>query len=337
MQRYQASQLKMQIGSQPHRGVPVGLQRIKQHAWRGCPPAIRLSQTHTIHTSRLPSTRALSASISGEDDSQRWSAAEGVVSSPVTDAPLQAPVPSKQPALALLKRLLPAATCCACVGCLLAAGPAAAAATAAAAVQPSSPTAGPVVVAGVGGLLVGIGSCIFASAFAVLVFFAVPTMLAWRKTATALALLARVAAEELPDTAAAMRLGGMEVTDAIEELSLLGSDLTAGVRNTAANFEAAQAAVRGSGAAVRAASDRLLPHVRGAAEAVVQERAALPPVSPDLKEAARNAGLAAKRARAAITGVDLLKRAGIVGKRMQRERGQQEPKYSMERPIAAHA
>lgn len=158
----------------------MGLQRVKLHAWRGCPPAIRLNQTSTPHTSRLPSTRAVSAVISGVDDSQRWAAAEGAVSSPVRDTPLQAPVPPKQPkqpVLALLRRLLPFVACCACVGCLLAAGPAAAAAMAAAAVQPSSPTAGPMVVAGVGGLLVGIGACIFASAFAVLVFFAVPTML----------------------------------------------------------------------------------------------------------------------------------------------------------------
>ena len=34
--------------------------------------------------------------------------------------------------------------------------------------------------------------------------------------------LARVAAAEVPDTAAAVRLSGMEVTEAVEELSLLG-------------------------------------------------------------------------------------------------------------------
>lgn len=45
---------------------------------------------------------------------------------------------------------------------------------------------------------------------------------AWRRTAVALEQLARVAAAEVPDTAAAMRLSGMEVTEAIEEMSLLG-------------------------------------------------------------------------------------------------------------------
>lgn len=33
-------------------------------------------------------------------------------------------------------------------------------------------------------------------------------------------------ATEVPDTAAAMRLSGMEVTDAVEELSLMGCDFS---------------------------------------------------------------------------------------------------------------
>lgn len=37
-----------------------------------------------------------------------------------------------------------------------------------------------------------------------------------------MALLARVTAEEVPETAAAVRLGGLEVTDAVQELGLLG-------------------------------------------------------------------------------------------------------------------
>ncbi len=47
---------------------------------------------------------------------------------------------------------------------------------------------------------------------------------AWRRTANAMALLARVTAEEVPETAAAVRLGGLEVTDAVQELGLLGCD-----------------------------------------------------------------------------------------------------------------
>lgn len=42
--------------------------------------------------------------------------------------------------------------------------------------------------------------------------------------------LARVAAAEVPDTAAAMRLSGMEVTDAVQELSLLGCAVRAAKR-----------------------------------------------------------------------------------------------------------
>lgn len=51
---------------------------------------------------------------------------------------------------------------------------------------------------------------------------ATPVLQAWRRAAIALEQLARTTAAEVPDTAASMRLSGLEVTDAIEELSLLG-------------------------------------------------------------------------------------------------------------------
>ena len=49
-----------------------------------------------------------------------------------------------------------------------------------------------------------------------------PTAQAWRRTAMALECLVRVLEAEVPDTAATLRLSGMELSDAIEEVSLLG-------------------------------------------------------------------------------------------------------------------
>ena len=43
----------------------------------------------------------------------------------------------------------------------------------------------------------------------------------WRRTARELQLLARALEQEIPDTAASMRLTGLELADAIQEVSLL--------------------------------------------------------------------------------------------------------------------
>lgn len=48
---------------------------------------------------------------------------------------------------------------------------------------------------------------------------------AWRRTALALRLLAATVTEEVPDTAATLRLSGLELADAIEEVSLPSQDL----------------------------------------------------------------------------------------------------------------
>lgn len=49
-----------------------------------------------------------------------------------------------------------------------------------------------------------------------------PALQAWRRTAVAMEVLLRVLEAEIPDTAATLRLSGLELADAIEEVSLLG-------------------------------------------------------------------------------------------------------------------
>ena len=51
-------------------------------------------------------------------------------------------------------------------------------------------------------------------------------MQAWRRTAQSVEALALSLEREVPDTAATMRLSGLELADAIGEVTLLGADLT---------------------------------------------------------------------------------------------------------------
>ena len=59
-------------------------------------------------------------------------------------------------------------------------------------------------------------------------------MQAWRRTAQSVEALALSLEREVPDTAATMRLSGLELADAIGEVTLLGADLTE-VRTTSAD------------------------------------------------------------------------------------------------------
>ncbi|XP_058096630.1 uncharacterized protein LOC131242176 isoform X2 [Magnolia sinica] len=84
---------------------------------------------------------------------------------------------------------------------------------------------------------------------------------AFKKAAESLEKLLDVTREELPDTMAAVRLSGMEISDLTMELSDLGQEITQGVRN--------------STRAVRMAEDRLRRLTNMAPAALVQEKATL--------------------------------------------------------------
>nr|GLL38708.1 uncharacterized protein LOC109172450 isoform X1 [Ipomoea trifida] len=61
---------------------------------------------------------------------------------------------------------------------------------------------------------------------------AIPTLLAFRRAASSLEKLMDVTREELPETMAAVRLSGMEISDLTMELSDLGQEITHGVRRS---------------------------------------------------------------------------------------------------------
>ncbi|XP_073293443.1 uncharacterized protein [Primulina huaijiensis] len=61
---------------------------------------------------------------------------------------------------------------------------------------------------------------------------AIPTLLAFRRAAESLEKLMDATREELPDTMAAIRLSGMEISDLTTELNDLGQEITQGIRNS---------------------------------------------------------------------------------------------------------
>nr|XP_043616504.1 uncharacterized protein LOC122588449 isoform X2 [Erigeron canadensis] len=65
-----------------------------------------------------------------------------------------------------------------------------------------------------------------------LFFSAIPTLLAFKRAAESLEKLLDVTREELPDTMAAVRLSGMEISDLTMELSDLGQEITQGVKSS---------------------------------------------------------------------------------------------------------
>ncbi|WMV31155.1 hypothetical protein MTR67_024540 [Solanum verrucosum] len=81
-----------------------------------------------------------------------------------------------------------------------------------------------------------------------LFFSAIPTLLAFRRAAESLEKLMDVTREELPDTMAAVRLSGMEISNLTMELSDIGRDLPS---------QGLTQGVRSSTRAVRLAEERL--------------------------------------------------------------------------------
>ncbi|KAI8536080.1 hypothetical protein RHMOL_Rhmol10G0228300 [Rhododendron molle] len=104
-------------------------------------------------------------------------------------------------------------------------------------------------------------ACVTAISATWLFCSAIPTLLAFKKAAESVEKLMDVAREELPDTMAAVRLSGMELSDLTMELSDLGQGITQGVRS--------------STRAVRVAQERLSQMTNMAPSASVQEVATL--------------------------------------------------------------
>ncbi|XP_059432132.1 uncharacterized protein LOC132165536 isoform X2 [Corylus avellana] len=73
---------------------------------------------------------------------------------------------------------------------------------------------------------------------------AIPTLMAFKRAAESLEKLMDVTREELPDTMAAVRLSGMEISDLTMELSDLGQEITQGVRSSTRAVRVAEERLR---------------------------------------------------------------------------------------------
>ncbi|WCJ31793.1 hypothetical protein M5689_013251 [Euphorbia peplus] len=78
-----------------------------------------------------------------------------------------------------------------------------------------------------------------------LFFSAIPALLAFKRAAQSLENLMDAAREELPDTMAAIRLSGMEISDLTMELTDIGQGLTQGVRSSTKVVRFAEERLRG--------------------------------------------------------------------------------------------
>lgn len=88
-------------------------------------------------------------------------------------------------------------------------------------------------------------ACTVAVSTTWLFFSAIPALLAFKRAAESLEKLLDVTREELPDTMAAVRLSGMEISDLTMELSDLGQEITQGVRNSTRAVRLAEERLRG--------------------------------------------------------------------------------------------
>jgi hypothetical protein len=150
------------------------------------------------------------------------------------------------------------------------------------------------------GFVTSVAACVGAIAFAVVLVYAIPALVALRRTMEASEILVESLQDELPDALAAMRLSGLELTDAIEEISGLGSDLSAGLRASARALVGAEGGVREGAQLARDLLKDGTPLARRAAERALLKRSKLNYSEGTVASVARGAKVASKRVRFAL-------------------------------------
>lgn len=121
------------------------------------------------------------------------------------------------------------------------------------------------------GLMTSLVACLGTVALCVLLIVAVPALLSMKRAMEEMEVLVRSLQDELPDALAAVRLSGLEIADAVEEVSGLGSDLTAGIRASARALVDAEGGIRqgvelasGALSAAGPAMKKRMPAAKGA-------------------------------------------------------------------------
>ncbi|XP_058010247.1 uncharacterized protein LOC110671113 isoform X5 [Hevea brasiliensis] len=93
-------------------------------------------------------------------------------------------------------------------------------------------------------LMLNVIACSVAVSATWLFFSAIPTLLAFKRAAESLEKLMDATREGLPDTMAAIRLSGMEISDLTTELSDLGQEITQGFRSSTRAVRSAEERLR---------------------------------------------------------------------------------------------
>lgn len=165
--------------------------------------------------------------------------------------------------------------------------------------------------------LCGTGVLLGSSLSAVLLSL-IPTLRSARRTLDEVAYLAASVREEVPDTLAAVRVSGLELTDVMEEVGELTADVGSGLRSAGrgvtASVNAAQAVGRYAAAAIPEVKKRAKPiigTVKNEAVRVLEERAEIEPYSgPIITETANKAKKGVAAARNALKTADVARSVG---------------------------
>ncbi|KAL4452497.1 hypothetical protein ABPG75_008159 [Micractinium tetrahymenae] len=159
------------------------------------------------------------------------------------------------------------------------------------------------------------GACILGVALSVFLLASIPTILALRRSAIAAESLLLSVAAEVPDTAATLRLSGMELADCIQEMGALSTDLTEGVRASARAVASAEAGIRqGAALAGKAVTQHVIPQVQDRVESALQERARL----EYTREVLASTKSAAQRLRFALAASGLARGVAQSGRYLRR-------------------
>ena len=163
----------------------------------------------------------------------------------------------------------------------------------------------------------GVG-CLLGSALSAALLSLIPTLRSARRAMDEVAYLAASVREEVPDTLAAVRVSGLELTDVMEEVGELTADVGGGLRSAGrgvtASVNAAQTAGRFAAAAipeVRRRAKPLVGSVRDQTVRVLEERAEMEPYSgPVISNTANTAKKGVTAARNALKSADVARNVG---------------------------
>jgi len=178
-------------------------------------------------------------------------------------------------------------------------------------------------------VLLSLGAFLAGATLSIFLIASIPTIIALRRSIFALTQLLHVMKEEIPDTAAAVRLSTLELADAIEDVSTLGSDLTQGLRASARaligaevgmkqGYDLAEKAVNGY---VVPGVKKAVPNARQALESALVTRSELGHTEPAIQKVAQATRKTAQRIRGTIAGTRVVGGAAMVGRQLKRVTG----------------